>query len=70
LDARLATKSKEVKAGCNLTKSSKEGDGSKRAVLPMMMMINSDQMEQTMNFTFMSKEEVSSVQIRKILTLQ
>jgi hypothetical protein len=46
LDAKLRTvlctitvaKSKEVKIGCNLTESSKEGYGSKRAVLPMMMM--------------------------------
>jgi hypothetical protein len=27
-----------VKTGCNFTESSKEGYGSKRAVLPMMMM--------------------------------
>jgi hypothetical protein len=49
LDARLATllckrkitvaKSKEVKTGSNLAESSKEGYGSKRAVLPMMMMM-------------------------------
>jgi hypothetical protein len=32
-------KFKEVKTGCSLTESSKEGCGSKRAVLPMMMMI-------------------------------
>jgi hypothetical protein len=32
-----AAKSKEVKTGCNLTESCKEGYGSKRAVLPMMM---------------------------------
>jgi hypothetical protein len=67
LDARLTTllckknivtKPKEMKAGWNLAKSSKEGDGSKRAVLQiMMMMMNSDQMEQTMNFTFMSKNK-------------
>jgi hypothetical protein len=30
-------KSKEVKTGCNLAESSKEGYGSKRAVLPMMI---------------------------------
>jgi hypothetical protein len=29
-------KSKEVKTGCNLAESSKEGCGSERAVLPMM----------------------------------
>jgi hypothetical protein len=50
LDARLTTllckkihiftKSKEVKTGYNLAESSKEGCGSKRAVLPMMMMKN------------------------------
>jgi hypothetical protein len=37
--------SKEVKTGSNLAESSKVGCGSKRAVLPMMMMImtsNSD----------------------------
>jgi hypothetical protein len=32
-----AAKFKEVKTGCNLAESSKEGYGSKRAVLPMMM---------------------------------
>jgi hypothetical protein len=46
LDARLTTflrkliavaKSKEVKTGCNLAESSKKGHGSKRAVLPIMM---------------------------------
>jgi hypothetical protein len=46
LDARLTTllckkiivaKSKEVKTGCNLAESSKEDCGSKRPVLPMMM---------------------------------
>jgi hypothetical protein len=30
------TKFQEVKTGCNLAESFKEGDGSKRAVLPMM----------------------------------
>jgi hypothetical protein len=35
----IVVKSKEVKPGCNLTKSSKEGSGIKRAVLPMMVMI-------------------------------
>jgi hypothetical protein len=29
-------KSKEIKAGCSLRESSKEGCGSKRAVLPMI----------------------------------
>jgi hypothetical protein len=33
------SKLKEDRAGCNLTEFSKEGYGSKRAVLPMMMMI-------------------------------
>jgi hypothetical protein len=32
-------KSKEAKAGCNLVESPKEGYGSKRAILPMMMII-------------------------------
>jgi hypothetical protein len=36
----IVAKSKEVKTGCNLAESSKEGYGSKRAVLPMMMMMN------------------------------
>jgi hypothetical protein len=37
----IVAKSKEVKTGCNLAESSKEGCGSKRVVLPiMMMMIN------------------------------
>jgi hypothetical protein len=31
-------KPKEVKTGCNLTEFYKEGYGSQRAVLPMMMM--------------------------------
>jgi hypothetical protein len=53
LDARLPTlfckriivaKSKEVKTGCNLAEFSKEGYGSKRAVLPITMM-----MKQTTN---------------------
>jgi hypothetical protein len=48
LDTRLLTllckkitvaKSKEVKTGYNLAESSKKGYGSKRAVLPLMMMI-------------------------------
>jgi hypothetical protein len=30
-----------VKTGCNLAESSKEGYGSKRVVLPIMMMIRS-----------------------------
>jgi hypothetical protein len=49
LDARLTTllcesiivaKSEEVKTGSNREESCKEGYGSKRAVLPMMMMMN------------------------------
>jgi hypothetical protein len=32
----IVTKSKEGKIGCNLAESSKEGCGSKMAVLPMM----------------------------------
>jgi hypothetical protein len=48
LDARLtallckiitAVKFKEVKTGCNLVEPSKEGYGSKLAVLPVMMMM-------------------------------
>jgi hypothetical protein len=48
LDAGLTTllrkkitvaKSKEMETGCSLAESSKEGCGSKRAVLPMMMMM-------------------------------
>jgi hypothetical protein len=48
LDPKLATllckkiivaKSKEVKTGCNLAESSKEGYGSKRAVLLMILMM-------------------------------
>jgi hypothetical protein len=35
----IVAKSKEVKTGCNLTKSSVEGYGSKGAVLSMMMMM-------------------------------
>jgi hypothetical protein len=35
----IATKSKEVKTGCNLAETSKEVYGSKRVVLPMLMMI-------------------------------
>jgi hypothetical protein len=33
----IVEKSKEVKTGCNLADSSKEGYGPKRVVLPMMM---------------------------------
>jgi hypothetical protein len=33
----IVTNSKEVKTGCNLAESSKEGYGSKRAVLPMII---------------------------------
>jgi spore maturation protein SpmB len=48
LDARLTpllckkitvAKSRQVKTGSNLAESSKEGYGSKRAVLPMVMMM-------------------------------
>jgi hypothetical protein len=35
----IVAKSKEVKTGCNLAESCKEGCGSKRDVFPMMMMI-------------------------------
>jgi hypothetical protein len=35
----IAAKSKEVKSGCNLVESSKEGYGSKRAILPTTMMM-------------------------------
>jgi hypothetical protein len=35
----MVVKSKEVKTGCNLAESSKEGDGSRSVVLPMMMMV-------------------------------
>jgi hypothetical protein len=35
----IAAKSKEVKTGCNLAESSKEGYGSERAVLLMMVMM-------------------------------
>jgi hypothetical protein len=35
----IVAKIKEVKPGSNLAISSKEGYGSKRAVLPMMMMM-------------------------------
>jgi hypothetical protein len=34
----IVAKSKEVKIGCSLAESSKEGYGSKRAVFPMMIM--------------------------------
>jgi hypothetical protein len=33
----IVAKSKEVKTGCNLEEPPKEGYGSKRAVLPIMM---------------------------------
>jgi hypothetical protein len=36
---KTVAKSKEVKTGCNLAESSKEVYGSKRAVLPMMMIM-------------------------------
>jgi hypothetical protein len=36
----IVAKFKEVTTGCNLTEFSKKGYGSKRAVLPMMMMMN------------------------------
>jgi hypothetical protein len=35
----IVAESKEVKTGCCLVRSSKEGYGSTRAVLPMMMMM-------------------------------
>jgi hypothetical protein len=35
----IVMKPKEVKTGLNLAESSKEGYGSKRAVLPLMMMM-------------------------------
>jgi hypothetical protein len=34
----IVARSKKVKTGSNLAESSKEGNGSKRAILPMMMM--------------------------------
>jgi hypothetical protein len=37
----IDTKSKEVKTGCNLEESSKEGYDSNRAVLPMMIVLHS-----------------------------
>jgi hypothetical protein len=43
------TKPKEVKIGCNLTESSKEDYGSKRAVLPMMMMISYNKVTENTN---------------------
>jgi hypothetical protein len=36
----ILAKSKEVKTGCNLAESSKEGYGSKRVVWSMMMNLN------------------------------
>jgi hypothetical protein len=33
----VVTKSREVKTGCNLAETSKAGYGSKRVILPMMM---------------------------------
>jgi hypothetical protein len=51
LDARLTTllckksivaNSKEVKTGCDLAESSKDGYGSERAVFPMIMMVNNN----------------------------
>jgi hypothetical protein len=41
----IVAKSKEVKIGCNLADFSKEGYGSKKAVLPMMMMMMTNSME-------------------------
>jgi hypothetical protein len=35
----IVAKSKEVKTGCNMAEPFKEDYGSKRAVLPMMMMM-------------------------------
>jgi hypothetical protein len=35
----IIAKSRKVKTGCNLAESSKEGYGSKRAVLPVIMMM-------------------------------
>jgi hypothetical protein len=35
----IVPKSKEAETGCNLAESSKEAYGSKRAVLPMMLMM-------------------------------
>jgi hypothetical protein len=35
----IVAKSKEVKTRCSLAESSKEGYGSKRAILPMMVMM-------------------------------
>jgi hypothetical protein len=40
---KIVAKYREVKTGSNLTESSKEGYGSKRAVLPMTMMNNKRQ---------------------------
>jgi hypothetical protein len=38
-DKITVAKSKEVKTGFNLAETSKEGYGSRRAVLPMMMLM-------------------------------
>jgi hypothetical protein len=35
----MVAKSREVKTGCNLAEFSSEGCGSKRAALPMMLMM-------------------------------
>jgi hypothetical protein len=43
-------KSKGVTTGCNVTESSKEGYGSKRAVLPMMMKNSSSNIINTFYF--------------------
>jgi hypothetical protein len=58
LDARLKTllcknyhcKIKKSKTGCNLAESSKESYGSKRDVLPMMMMIKYNIIKSYNNF--------------------
>jgi hypothetical protein len=46
-------KSKEVKTGCNLAECSKEGCGSERAVLPMVMMIWSLILGRTTDFSLL-----------------
>jgi hypothetical protein len=48
----MAAKSKEVKTGCSLAESSKEGCGSKRAGLPMVVMMCNEDRKVQYHFLF------------------
>jgi hypothetical protein len=55
-------KSKDVKTGCNLRESSKEGCGSKRSVLPVMFQIFDMERKSSRSLETFHKRRISSVE--------